>query len=221
MSDFIQMEPTRAQPATREDRGLGLLRRRQRLRRRRAAGRATRTGWSPTRCGATTQRPAERQRRVRLRHVLRPPQRRHLQHQRRSAGAWTGRSPTNGSYNGDWNPIWDVAVGPVRGRLDGRSGDPVQVAALSARARADLGLQRAPRQSVEERDLVPHADAGRRSAQLRHLPGVARRRRWSASKRRRLEEPRDQAVRDRRSDDRSRPRRRSSRTTSAATSAST
>ena len=53
ISDFIQIEPRAAQPATREDRGLAAVRRRQRLRDARAAGKRSRSGWSPTRCGAT------------------------------------------------------------------------------------------------------------------------------------------------------------------------
>ena len=36
-----------------------------------------------------------------------------------------------GAPNSDWNPVWDSEDRPVRGRLDGGDGDPVQVAALS------------------------------------------------------------------------------------------
>ena len=35
-----------------------------------------------------------------------------------------------GNPNSDWNPVWDVRTGPLRGRLDGGDGDPVQVVAL-------------------------------------------------------------------------------------------
>ena len=132
-----------------------------------------------------------------------------------------GQSANERQYNSDWNPVWDLAVGKFRGRVDGGSRDPVQVAALPAGRRAGLGLQRAPQQQLEERDLVSRAH----SAGVRHRPrqlcrlavSNARRHRRAA----RIEEPRDQAVRDRRSDDRSRWRRRRSRTISMATSGST
>ena len=44
-----------------------------------------------------------------------------LRRQRRSAGAIDGQITNERQFNGDWNPIWDVAVGPLRRRLDGRS----------------------------------------------------------------------------------------------------
>ena len=39
-----------------------------------------------------------------------------------------------GPPNVDWNTVWDVRTGELRRRLDHRDGDPVQVAALPARA---------------------------------------------------------------------------------------
>ena len=112
-------------------------------------------------------------------------------------------------------PVWDVRAAAVRGRLDGRGRHPVQVASLPARPRADLGLQRAPHQPVEERDLLPHA-ACRPRAGSQRSPGVASPRRSSGSRRRSgSQKPRAQALRDFRPDDRSRRARRPSRTISA------
>ena len=67
-------------------------------------------------------------------------------------GRWDGQITNERQINADWNPVWDVDGRPLRRRLDGRGRDPVQVAALPAGPRADLGLQRAPRQPLEERD---------------------------------------------------------------------
>ena len=44
-----------------------------------------------------------------------------------------------GPPNVDWNTVWDVKTGRLRRRLDDRDGDPVQVAALPARAASRPG----------------------------------------------------------------------------------
>ena len=61
--------------------------------------------------------------------------------------------------NTDWNTIWDVKTGRFERRLDHRDGDSVQVAALCARARSDVGHQPAARRAMEERVVAPHADS--------------------------------------------------------------
>ena len=110
---------------------------------------------------------------VHVRHLLRPPQRRSCSTSIPIGGRTDGQITNERQYNGDWNPVWEVEVGRFERRLDGRGGHPVQVAALPARTRADLGLQRAARQPVEERDLVPDAHAaGARAA------AASSRRRW-------------------------------------------
>ena len=69
-----------------------------------------------------------------------------------------------GGSNTDWNPVWDVEDRPVRGRLDGRDGDPAQVAPLPVRQRPGLGYSAAPLDSSQERvdvsDPVPQNLAG-------------------------------------------------------------
>ena len=90
---------------------------------------------------------------------------------------------------------------PLRGRLDRGGGGAVQVAAVSARDDADLGLQRHAREAVEERDL--DADARAAGARTVGIPAAAvrrdaRRDRGSAQRR----QPRREAVRDLEPDDR-------------------
>ena len=63
-------------------------------------------------------------------------------------------------HNVDWNTVWDVQVARDRPGLDDRDGHPVQVAALSGQRRAGLGHQLPARRAVEERVVVPDADAG-------------------------------------------------------------
>ena len=138
----------------------------------------------------------ERSHRVPVRHLLRPAQRPssstinpiggpmgRADHQRAAVQRATGI------------PIWDLAVGRFDGGWTVEVAIPVQVASLSARARADLGLQRAARQSrrrtrprsspscrasLGQRALLPVV-AGRHARRPRSAAGVA--------------EPRDQAVR--------------------------
>ena len=106
-----------------------------------------------------------------------------IQFETNALGARSDGQITNErQFNPDWNPVWRVAVGRVRGRLDDRSDHPVQVAALRAGHDADLGLPGAPHQQVEERDLVPHEDPERLRARPGRLLGLALRRRWSASR---------------------------------------
>ena len=83
---------------------------------------------------------------------------------------------------------------PLRRRLDHRIRDPVQVAALSARPRADLGLQRAAREPVEERDVDAGADAGGARIARRHAV-LARADAGGPGGAAGLEEPGHQAVR--------------------------
>ena len=95
-------------------------------------------------------------------------------------------------------PVWERQGRAVRGRLDGRDGHSVQVAALPARAARSLGLQRAPRQPVEERVVVPDARCPTRSGSDGDLPDVARGDARGPRGAAALAQPRDQAVRDRR-----------------------
>ena len=156
----------------REDRGVGVLRRRPRLRRRRAAGRRSPSGASPTRCGAT---PTSCARTTPSRvlfdtfhdrrngyHLLRQPDRRPRRqpdHRRRPAQ----RRLEHGVERQDR---------PLRRRLDHRDGDSVQVAALSAGPRSDLGHQPAARRALEERVVVPRAGAARADDVPRHPEGL-------------------------------------------------
>src|SRR6185503_20865920 len=89
----------------------------------------------------------------------------------------------------------------IRGWLDGGAGHPVQVTALPPGSRADLGLQRAPGQQGEERNVLPYQAAARAwtARALSILSCVnGRGTRGTA----RIPKPRDQAVRRLRPDER-------------------
>ena len=90
-----------------------------------------------------------------------------------------------GPPNVDWNTVWDVRTGELRRRLDDRDGDPVQVAALPAGHRSDVGHQPAPRRAMEERVVVPRAGAARADDVSRHAEGVVGRQRSTACRCRR------------------------------------
>ena len=176
---------TRAQPATREDRGLGDRSTTTTSTSRSAAGRASRSGWSPTRCGATTRRLyQQRQLRLRLRHVLRPAQRRLLRRQRRSAAASTARSPTSGSSTatGTRSGTSRSAASTAAGRSKPRSRSS-RCATGPGRAQIwGFNVQRVNRWKNE----ISYADADAGGAADRAASCSSRsRRRWSASKRRR------------------------------------
>ena len=118
-------------------------------------------------------------------------------------GRSDGQVTNERQYNADWNPDLGSRGRAIRGRMDGRSGHPVQVAALPAWPGPDLGLQRAPHQPLEERDVVPHARAG--VARHRgHHAGIAGSHGGRAGGAGGLEEPGAQAVRHLGSDERSR-----------------
>ena len=183
----------RGRPGDREDRAVGDVRSRERLRRVPRVGVAA---GSPRRQRhAEGQRAAvpERRRDVRARSLLRPPQRRRLHAQR------DRRPHRRPGHRRALEPRLEHGLGREGGgfrrRVDGGSRPAVQVAALPAGHRAGLGLQRAPDRPLEERILAP--DAGRTAGGgQRRLSHVARgddRRPRSAA---RIEEPRVQAVRD-------------------------
>ena len=202
----------RGRAGDREDRGLGVLRRRQRLRVGALLGQPAGAAWSPTRCGATASTSFSNDGvRLRVRHVPRPPQRRRVRGQRRSAAASTGRSPTSARSTCDWNPVWDVEGRAVRRRLDGGGGDPVQVAALPRRARRRSGAS-TPAASTAGRTRssyltpIPGVDDDARPSSVASLIADARRPRGAAG----LAQPRDQAVRHLAADDRPDRRRRAS-----------
>ena len=106
-----------------------------------------------------------------------------------------------GNPNGDWNPVWDVRTGRFEGGLDGRDGDPVQVAALPARAGAGMGSSAPPQHPAQERDGLHHAaaDLGGADGYLPRLAGSHARGPRGAGRR---QQPGDQAVRHRRRDHR-------------------
>ena len=53
-----------------------------------------------------------------------------------------------GAPNADWNPVWDVRTGRFDGGLDGRDGDPLQVAPLSLRCVEGMGFPGPPVRSA-------------------------------------------------------------------------
>ena len=147
-------------------------------------GRAGRIGWSPTRCGATATTSAwataSASRSTRSTTAATPSSSRST----RSAARTDGQSTNERQYNSRLEPGLGSRGRTVRRRLDGRSRDPVQVAPLPAGQRAGLGLQRAPQQQMEERDLVSRTHSAGVRHRPRQLRRVAVRDRWSASTRR-------------------------------------
>ena len=137
-------------------------------------GEPSRSGWSPTRCGATATTSSQNDDfGVRVRHVLRPAQRRRLRRQRRSAAAWTGRSPTSGST---------TATGTRSGmsRSAGSSGGWTVEAAIPFKSlryrpgRAQIWGFNARRINRWKNEIVvPHPHPARRWA-----GGASSRRRW-------------------------------------------
>ena len=125
-------------------------------------------------------------------------------------GRTDGQSTNERQYNADWNPVWELAVGQFDGGWTIEAAIPFKSLRYGPGHDAGLGLPGASQQQVEERDLVPDDD----SAGLRHRPRRFLRRRSSPTlvgieSAAAVAEPRDQAVRDRQSDDRSHRRRRS------------
>ena len=99
-------------------------------------------------------------------------------------GRWDGQITNERQFNADWNPVWDLAGRPLRGRLDGgswrsrssrcatgpgarRSGASTRAASTGGRTRSSF-LTRVPRA------------LGQRGASCRRRS----RRRWSGSRRR-------------------------------------
>ena len=99
-------------------------------------------------------------------------------------GMFDGATTDERINNADWNTVWEAKTSRFARRLDRRDRDPVQVAALRARARADLGHQPAPHDPRQERIRLHHADEAARGGSSR---SSARRRprRWSGSRCRR------------------------------------
>ena len=91
---------------------------------------------------------------------------------------------------------------PVRGRLDGRNGNPVQIAPVSARTGAGLGRPAATRGTAEERVGVPDAASALARWARRDLSGLRRRdTRWARGAGWQ-QEPGNQTIWYRRPDDR-------------------
>ena len=121
-----RLHPGRAEPwhtRDRKDRGLDFVRHRQRIhlssRDREPAGPDGAERDAPRQ----QQHLAEREFRVRLRHLLRPAQQRDFQFTP-IGGRADGQNTNEGQYNGDWNPIWTFKVrrerrvaGPVKRRF--------------------------------------------------------------------------------------------------------
>ncbi len=170
----------------REDRGLGRLRSAQRLRRVPRLGEPAGPHDRERDAARQQQHPPGRLHRVRVRHVLRPAQRRSSSRSTRSAAAPTGRAPTSGSSTPTGIRSGSSSVGQVRGRLDDRSGDSVQVAPLRVPGTAQVWGFQARRTNKWKNEIAylttmpPAFGIGRGS-----FCGVALRDGWSASRRRR------------------------------------
>ena len=161
----------RGRPGHREDGDLAAVRRRQRLRRGPLLGDAARAPDGQRDAPGQSGHRAQRQPGLELRHLPRSAQRRHLRGQsdRRAARR---RDHERGAREHRLESGLGRGGGDVRAGLRGRGGHPLQVAALPARPRADVGLPGAPPQPLEERDLLPRAHP-RRVGRARPLPLVA------------------------------------------------
>ena len=144
---------------------------------------------------------SERPHRVRVRHLLRSPQRRRVRHQSRSAAGWTARSPTSASSTGTGirSGISRSANSKGAGRRRRRSrSSRCDTGRGAIRSGASTcGASTAGRTNCRYLTRIPSALSG-----TGNLPGVAggdaRRIRGAG----RVEEPRDQAVRDLEPDER-------------------
>ena len=159
------------------DRGVDHVRRHERLRLRPGLGLGPREPVGRQRDAPRHHAaPPERHLHRLLRHLLRPPQRLQLLHQ--PAGGALGLAVhQRGQPQQRLEPGVGRADGPLRGRLDGRDGDPVQDPPLPLRAAPPLGHPAPPRHPAQERVGVPDpaAHLGRRRQRgRRHLPGLGR-----------------------------------------------
>ena len=181
-------------PGDREDRGVDPLRRGEHLRRRAGVGLG-----APGRVGgerdAARHPPAPRERLVlgRVRHLQRPAQRGRLLHQP-ARGDRRLRHHQRGQSERRLEPGVGRAHRPVRGRLDGGDGDPVQVPALPPGAAPAVGGADSPSRPPEERANLHHLGA-HRGRPPGHLPHVRRRPPRGPRRAGQRHQPRDQAVR--------------------------
>ena len=207
----------RIQARHREDRGVDLLRQRQRLHLGAELGIASRAARRQR--DAARHQPAAPERHLRraVRHLPRQAQRLHLLRERDRR---PGRQP--GHRRGTAQRRLEHGVGrahrQLRRRLDDRDGDPVQVAALSAGHRSGVGRQPAARRAMEERMVVPRAGAARADDVPRTAEGVVGRQPRGAAGAVGPRQPRSEAVRARRRLDRQ--HRDAARSTTTATAAS-
>ena len=191
----------RGRPGQRADRGVDPVQRGERLRRRPhvGLGAAERVGGERD---AARHAAAPRERHVLggLRHVQRPPQRHRVLHE---SARRARRLPDHqrGQSQRRLEPRMGRAHGTLRGRLDRRDGDSLQVDALPAGTDARLGNPVPPHGAPQERTLLPHPGAhfGRPA---RPVPRIRRRHARGPGGARRGQRPRSQAVRHRRVHDR-------------------
>ena len=114
-----------------------------------------------------------------------------------------GQSANERQYNSDWNPVWDLAVGRFEGGWTVEAAIPFKSLRYQPGAAQVWGFN-ARRNNKWKNEIsflarIPPAfGIGRGSFAASLFPTLVRHRRAAG-----LEEPRDQAVRDRRSDDRS------------------
>ena len=172
ISGFVQQEPNEFQPATEKTEAWIFFDDRQHLRLGPLLGERSRRGASPTRCGAT---PTSCARTTPSRCCSTPSTTGATATSStptRSAASPTARSPTKARPTSTGTRCGTVRTGGLRRRLDHRDGHPLQVAALRARPRADLGHQPPPRGALEERVVVPGAGAAGAHHVPRHAQGL-------------------------------------------------
>ncbi len=178
-----------------EDRGLGVLRRRERLRERPLLGQPPGENGHQRDEARQLQHLPERERHPGVRYVLRPPQRILLPDEspRSSPGPGGGGRGTD-QQPGLEHRLEREGVG-LRSGLDGRDRHPLQVAALPRGSGSDLELQPETFHPLEERGDVPLSGLGL-SPLPRHLQVLGSRDPRRDRDSRRLQEPRGQTLRD-------------------------
>ena len=112
-------------------------------------------------------------RRVRVRHVPRPAQRRSSSTSTPLGGRTDGQITNERQFNADWNPVWRLSAGRFDGGWTIEAAMPFKSLRYAPGTTQVWGFQARRIEQVEERDLVP--DAGAARARARQRPTSRRR----------------------------------------------
>ena len=185
----------RGRASHREDRGVGVLRRPQRLRQRARCWDSHPEREVDHRAAPRQQQHhAERELHLRLRHVPRSAQRA-TSSRPTPLGALRDQAIVDDVLNSNWNTVWDVRTGRFEGGWTRNSSIPFKSLRYRGAGTAGLGRQLPAGREVEERVSRTSRRCRRRYGTDGDQPHGSGRRRWSASRRRAVEEHRAEAIR--------------------------